>query len=108
MTLSNVKIADNSFGYRLRKTILNKYNSLSEFSRESGIARDALNHYVSNKRPPNMDKIIIMCELLEVSADYLIFGKGDNVDDKNYMRFHHCGSSCNNNNFHNGVFLSPD
>lgn len=65
------------FSDRLYKAWIASDMDLTTLSQRSGIARSTLYGYMYNAIPPNVTYLAVLCEILNVSPDYLIFGKGE-------------------------------
>lgn len=50
---------------------------LTDISRQTGISRSCLYAYILNGAAPNVTSFAGICSALHVSADYLLFGKGE-------------------------------
>ena len=49
--------------------------SQKEFSERTGIKQSTISEWKKNKTNPSSDKILGICQVLDVSADYILFGK---------------------------------
>lgn len=72
------RIEKNTFGERLYNRIIEIYGSKNSFCNVTGIRRNTIDCYCKNKRHPNTLILAEMCKKLDVSADYLLFGKEQN------------------------------
>lgn len=46
-----------------------------DLSEEIGVTRGAIGHYLSGRREPTVDSLMKIIQVLDVSADWLLFGK---------------------------------
>lgn len=63
-------------GDRLRDLMLKCHKSQQQVSNELGITRQRLNFYVTGRRQPDNEMLLVLAEYFEVSIDYLL-GKTD-------------------------------
>ncbi len=75
------------FFNNLKQCRLNKNLSQKELAESIGVAPSTYSLYESGKREPDVEKIKLLSEILDVTADYLLFGNValkylDNVDGK--------------------------
>lgn len=70
-----LKTKEGSFGDRLQKEIVKKCVHRTNFSKKTGICDKSIVAYIRNDRYPNMGTMKLICETLNVSADYLIWGR---------------------------------
>lgn len=73
------------FFNNLKQCRLNKNLSQKELAESIGVAPSTYSLYESGKREPDVEKIKLLSEILDVTADYLLFGNVslkylDNVD----------------------------
>ena len=62
----------NKFQERLNKALQENKISQSELDRKIGMSKTIVNNYCSGKREPSLDALILICNALEESADYLL------------------------------------
>lgn len=74
------KIEKDSFGGRLNEMILKKYGSRNAFYKASGLRGDTTLTWIEGRRHPTIVTLALLCEKLDCSADYLLFGKEQNKD----------------------------
>ena len=62
----------NKFAERLCEVL--KENNLSQvaFAKKIGMSQSVVNNYCTGKREPTLDVLIAICEVLDISSDYLI------------------------------------
>lgn len=65
-------MTNNIFGRRLNELRLSKSLKIKDVAAEIGLSPMAYNHYEWGDREPSLDVLIKLCELFDVSADYLI------------------------------------
>ncbi len=70
-------ISMNKFSQRLKELRADKHLTLREVATSIGMSLMAYAHYEYGDRQPSIEVIIKLCDLFEVSADYLI-GRSDN------------------------------
>ena len=70
-----IQIEKNTFGERLYNKITEVYGSKYAFCNATGISRHTIDSYCKNMRHPNTLILAELCKKLDVSADWLIFGK---------------------------------
>lgn len=63
------------FGSRLKLSIKQSPYSQKSICSKLSINKDSLSNYVNGRSLPNTQTLAELCELLNVSSDYLIFGK---------------------------------
>lgn len=63
------------FSERLYDTWLKSGLEITELSRKSGVSRTSVYCYIYNGIAPNISALAKLCKVLNVSADYLLFGK---------------------------------
>lgn len=63
---------DNIFGRRLKELRLSKSLKIKDVAFEIGLSLMAYNHYELGDREPSIDVLIKLCDLYDVSSDYLI------------------------------------
>ena len=64
---------------RIFKLLLNKKMTQREFACQVGIATSTVSEWKKKKTNPNVDKIMDICAVLEVTPEQLLTGKG--IDD---------------------------
>ncbi len=66
------------FGERLSKVMKEKNITQKELAKKIGLTREAVANYTSNEQSiPTTGKLMKICETLDCSSDYLLFGKGE-------------------------------
>ena len=63
------------FGERLEKAITAKGMTLMKFSEKYGFSYRTIHSYTVGDRTPTLQMLKEICEDLEISADWLIWGK---------------------------------
>ena len=63
------------FQERLTQAVFNSGLSLSEIERRSGVSHSSLSAYMTRDYSPTAFSLASLCRVLNVSADYLLFGK---------------------------------
>lgn len=63
------------FGKRLREAIYKRGLSPYEIEKRYNINHSNLNAYMAEDMAPTVANLAILCRVLHVSADYLLFGK---------------------------------
>lgn len=53
--------------------------SQEELGNRLGVSRQAVSKWETNQTKPDVDTVVRMCQVLDLSADYLLFGKEDAV-----------------------------
>ncbi|PYG86705.1 transcriptional regulator with XRE-family HTH domain [Ruminiclostridium sufflavum DSM 19573] len=64
------------FGERLKTAIKDSKYSQKEISEKLRINQDTITNYVKEKSFPKADSLYVICNLLGVHADWLLFGEG--------------------------------
>ena len=67
--------APEGFQERLKKAVYDSGLSLSEIERRSGVSHSSVSAYMSKDYSPTAFSLAKLCLVLNVSADYLLFGK---------------------------------
>lgn len=62
----------NSFKFNLILARKNREMTQKQVAEELGIAESCYAHWEQGRNEPNIDKIIELCSILDVSADYLL------------------------------------
>ena len=62
----------NKFKERLNRVLQENQTSQSELARKIGMSKTIVNNYCSGKREPSLDALILICNALQESADYLL------------------------------------
>ena len=62
----------NKFKERLNRVLQENQISQSELARKIGMSKSVVNNYCSGKREPSLDTLILICNALQESADYLL------------------------------------
>lgn len=65
------------FGHRLKEARTRKNIKQWYLSELTGISDNALSNYENDRNLPEIWKLITLCEVLDVDADWLLFGKGE-------------------------------
>ena len=60
------------FAKKLKDISESKGLSQSEVSKALGLSRNAFTNYETGIREPSLDTLKLICQILEVSADYLL------------------------------------
>ena len=63
------------FGERLRESVYKSGLSPHEIEKSYGINHSNLNAYMLEDMAPTVPNLACLCEVLQVSADYLLFGR---------------------------------
>ena len=66
------------FGQRLKNAIQNKKYSQKELSEILQVNQDTITNYVKEKSLPKADMLLNICDLLDISIDWLVKGDSDN------------------------------
>ena len=64
------------FGERLREIRTEKHLKQSDLAEKLNVSGNTVHSWETNKQEPSMETLLKLCEILEVSLDYL-FGKSD-------------------------------
>ena len=67
-----------TIGERLFKIMNEKNISMSELSRMTGISRHTIFDWQRRNTNPGADKIMVICEALQITPEELLVGKQDN------------------------------
>lgn len=59
---------------QLKVLMKKKRMTVSQLSSATGVPAKTLYHYLEGRTPRNLDHVRKVCEVLKVSADYLLFG----------------------------------
>lgn len=59
---------------RLKEIIYTSPLSVKEIAKQLGVARSTLYRWMEENTPPSSTELARICELFDVSADYLLFG----------------------------------
>ena len=62
----------NKFAERLKELRIENNLTISELSQKTGISIACISRWEKSLRVPNIDSIIILCNLFNCTADYLI------------------------------------
>lgn len=62
----------NVFPERLKEVLNANKISQSELAKRIAMSQDAVNAYCTGKRKPPIDVLVLICEALNESADYLL------------------------------------
>lgn len=62
----------NKFSERLRQVLKDKQLSQSALAKKIGMSQGVVNNYCTGKREPTLDVLILICNELNESADYLL------------------------------------
>ena len=62
----------NEFAQKLKKARINKNLSQGEVSKALGMSRNAFTNYETGIREPSLETLKKICQVLDVSADYLL------------------------------------
>ena len=61
-----------NFGNRLKQALKQNNMSQSELAKKIGMSQSVVNNYCTGKREPTLDVLVLICEALDESADYLL------------------------------------
>ena len=61
-----------SFAELLRSVLEEKDVSQAELARRIGVVQQVVNHYCTDKIKPSIDMLRTICQMLDVSSDYLL------------------------------------
>lgn len=75
MRNSHKKRPPEGFGERLRESVYKSGLGPYEIEKRYGINHSNLNSYMLEEMAPTVPNLAILCEVLHVSADYLLFGE---------------------------------
>ena len=70
---------------RIFELIKKRGMTQAEFSKRVGIPASTISDWKSKKSNPSSDKILVICEVLEVTSEQLLSGKG--IDDGKEIEF---------------------
>lgn len=73
-----------TFGERLKEAIERKGLTQKKFSIMCNIKPYTINRYISNQRQPDLETLIKMAELLDISLTYLLLGQNASCPEKNF------------------------
>ena len=62
----------NKFKERLNKVLQENQMSKAELARKIGMSKSIITNYCLGKREPSLDALILICNALQESADYLL------------------------------------
>ncbi|MCM1438361.1 MAG: helix-turn-helix domain-containing protein [Roseburia sp.] len=62
----------NKFRERLNEILKENCVSQVMLAKKTGMSQGVVNNYCTGKREPTLDVLIRICEVLEVSSDYLL------------------------------------
>lgn len=65
------------FGQRLKQTRIKKGIKQWYLSELTGISDNLLSKYENDYNSPQINNLVSLCKVLDVSADWLLFGKGE-------------------------------
>lgn len=82
-----MSINDLNFGKRLKEARLSSKRTLNDVSMSTGISRQTLINYEKGKGNPTVKNIKKLCELYEISPNYLFYGQDGNLDMKDHDAF---------------------
>lgn len=68
------------FGERLKEAIQRKGYTQKELSEILGVNQDTITNYVQERSFPKADMLLNICQLLDVSADWLLKGRTEYLD----------------------------
>lgn len=71
-----------TFGERLKEAIERKGLTQKKFSIMCNIKPYTINRYISNQRQPDLETLIKMAELLDISLAYLLLGQSNSCPAK--------------------------
>ena len=71
-----------TIGERLFKIMNEKNISMPELSRMTGISRHTIFDWQRRNTNPGADKIMVICEALQITPEELLIGKQDNENSK--------------------------
>ena len=62
----------NKFSERLKEILKGNGLSQTALAKKIGMSQGVVNNYCTGKREPTLDVLILICQALEISSDYLI------------------------------------
>lgn len=62
----------NKFAERIKESLKVNKISQSELARRINMSQSVVNNYCSGKREPTLDVLILICEALNETSDYLL------------------------------------
>ena len=62
----------NKFAERLKESLKSKEMSQSELARILKLSQTTVNKYCSGEREPTLDSLMLICQTLNESADYML------------------------------------
>lgn len=78
------------FGERLKQTRIKKGIKQWYLSELTGISGNLLTKYENNYNSPQVNNLVSLCRVLGVSADWLLFGKGEvSSRDEEFVHWKH-------------------
>lgn len=75
--VSSLAIEPETLGFRLRQIRESERLSLAEMADSMDVAADSQGNYERNQRSPDAEYLRDFCQRYRVSADWLLFGSGD-------------------------------
>ncbi len=66
----------NKFAERLQEILKEKEISQSEFARRVSTTHQTVNRWCNGNNEPNFDMLLLICDVLDESADFLLGRKG--------------------------------
>lgn len=88
------------FGQRLREVRTEKKYTQQDIANLFNVSKMTISSWETNKQEPNIDDITRLCQIFNVSADYLL-GLEDESGRKNYTVNTNVHNNFGNINFHN-------
>lgn len=73
------------FGKRMKEIRQKKGLSQNDIEKITGIKKGVISVYEQNKSKPGLEAIEKICKALNVSADYLIFGKNSSESERDKL-----------------------
>lgn len=75
--IEKLRRSEKVFQIRLEQVLLERGIKKSEFAGRIGIAPNTLSGYLNGSHQPDMDTLILICDVLGLSSDYML-GRSDN------------------------------
>lgn len=68
-----------SFGFRLRQAIADSPFNQKTLAQNLNVHQETITNYIKEKSLPSADVLYVICNLLDVSADWLLYGESDDA-----------------------------
>lgn len=62
----------NKLSERLKKVLIETGMSQKELAQKIGMSQSVVNNYCSGKREPTLDVLILICDTLDETSDYML------------------------------------